>query len=281
MRRRSYQIEAVSAPKYKYSFNDKTYDLNVSSSFDSKIGAYRAKEVPAVVEEKIKSNSNFTLEKLLGKSKLDNEGEKIHSKSIKHDLKLPILKRREPDNPESKNASTLIVPNSSYYTSRVAKAADLKENGYLAALARQHFQQTIEALRIGKTLKPAPPREIKLPKKNPKLKTIYLDLDETLIHCDEMSSNYTVKLDFPVEGGSTISVREAIYRQASECAPIARTSCANSRPSRRSSSSLPAAPPTPTSSSTTSTPTSASSRTASTGSTAASRRGSTPRTCGQ
>jgi hypothetical protein len=43
MRRRSYQIEALSAPKYKYSFNDKTYDLSVGSSFDSRIGAYRAK----------------------------------------------------------------------------------------------------------------------------------------------------------------------------------------------------------------------------------------------
>jgi hypothetical protein len=94
MRRRSYQIDTISAPKYKYSFNDKTYDLNVSSSFDSKIGAYRAKEAPALVEEKIKSSSNFTLEKLLGKSKLDNEAEKLNSKSIKHELKLPLLKRR-------------------------------------------------------------------------------------------------------------------------------------------------------------------------------------------
>lgn len=34
---------------------------------------------------------------------------------------------------------------------------------------------------------------------------MFLDLDETLIHCDEMSSNYTVKLDFPVEGGAIIS----------------------------------------------------------------------------
>jgi hypothetical protein len=143
MRRRSYQIDAVSAPKYKYSFNDKTYDLNVSSSFDSKIGAYRAKETPALVEEKIKSSSNFTLEKLLGRSKLDNEGEKIHGKSIKHDLKLPLLKRREQDNPESKNGSTFAAQNNGYYTARIAKSADIKENGYLVALARQHFLQTI------------------------------------------------------------------------------------------------------------------------------------------
>lgn len=61
MRRRSYQIEAISAPKYKYSFNDKTYDLNVGSSFDSRIGAYRAKESTVLVEEKVKSTNNFTL----------------------------------------------------------------------------------------------------------------------------------------------------------------------------------------------------------------------------
>lgn len=52
---------------------------------------------------------------------------------------------------------------------------------------------------MGKNLKfSQPSREIKLNKKNPKFKTIYLDLDETLIHCDENSNNYTVKLDFPV-----------------------------------------------------------------------------------
>lgn len=51
-----------------------------------------------------------------------------------------------------------------------------------------------------------PPKEIKLHKRNPKFKTIFLDLDETLIHCDEASTNYTVKLNFPVEGGGIIAV---------------------------------------------------------------------------
>lgn len=32
MRRNSYQVEVASLPKYKYSFNDKTFDLNISSS---------------------------------------------------------------------------------------------------------------------------------------------------------------------------------------------------------------------------------------------------------
>ena len=54
-------MEGPSAPKYKYSFNEKTYDLNVGSSFDSRIGAYRAKENTVLVEEKVKSSNNFTL----------------------------------------------------------------------------------------------------------------------------------------------------------------------------------------------------------------------------
>ena len=45
-----------------------------------------------------------------------------------------------------------------------------------------------------------------MPKKNPKFKTIFLDLDETLIHCDEASTNYTVKLNFPIESGGSIQV---------------------------------------------------------------------------
>ena len=186
MRRRSYQLETVSAPKYKPSGNDRTYDLSVSSSFDNKIGAYRAKENTVVLQDKIKSSGNFTLEKLIAKSKMDNDLAKPHSKSLKNDLKLPFLRKKEAENPETKNNSSIIHlnPSLNYYVNRVAKSFDPKENGYLVALARQHFLQTIEAIRIGKTLKPGPPREIKLAKKNPRLKTIFLDLDETLIHCD-------------------------------------------------------------------------------------------------
>ncbi len=84
-----------------------------------------------------------------------------------------------------KNISTVSVKGSSYYMSRVAKAFENKDNSYLIALTKQHFLQTIESLRIGKTLHiPNPTREIKLHKKNPKFKTVCLDLDETLIHCD-------------------------------------------------------------------------------------------------
>jgi hypothetical protein len=45
-------------------------------------------------------------------------------------------------------------------------------------LARQHFLQSIEAIKIGRTLKLADsPKIINLAKKNPKFKTIFLDLD--------------------------------------------------------------------------------------------------------
>jgi hypothetical protein len=43
MRKKSYQIDFVSLPKYKYSFNEKTYDLSVSASLDNKIGVTRTK----------------------------------------------------------------------------------------------------------------------------------------------------------------------------------------------------------------------------------------------
>jgi hypothetical protein len=84
-------------------------------------------------------------------------------------------------------------------------------------------------------------REVKLPKKNPKFKTVYLDLDETLIHCDENTNNYTVKLDFPVEGGTTVSVFLAICRQASECVLIARSLSRRLVRSQKSSFSQPVA----------------------------------------
>lgn len=45
-------------------------------------------------------------------------------------------------------------------------------------LSRQHFLQSIQAIKIGKNLKlPDNPKVITLSKKNPKFKTIYLDLD--------------------------------------------------------------------------------------------------------
>lgn len=94
MRRRSYQLDSISAPKYKYSFNNKTYDLDVSASFDNKIGAYRARENSLVLPAKIKSTNNFTLDKLVGKTKTDTEVDKSNSKNNRNELKLPSLKKR-------------------------------------------------------------------------------------------------------------------------------------------------------------------------------------------
>jgi hypothetical protein len=84
MRRRSYQLDSISAPKYKYSFNNKTYDLDVSASFDNKIGAYRARENSLVLPAKVKSANNFTLDKLVGKNKADSEFDKNNSKNNKN-----------------------------------------------------------------------------------------------------------------------------------------------------------------------------------------------------
>ena len=68
--------------------------------------------------------------------------------------------------------------NKVYYQSLVRKSNLLKDNNYLVSLAKQHFIQTIQALKIGKQLKsPGPNKDIKLHKKNPILKTVYLDLD--------------------------------------------------------------------------------------------------------
>lgn len=65
-----------------------------------------------------------------------------------------------------------------YYLGRIARSFAMNEKNYLMALSRQHYVQTLEALKVGKTMKIGKPsREIKLHKKNPKHKTVYLDLD--------------------------------------------------------------------------------------------------------
>jgi hypothetical protein len=85
---------------------------------------------------------------------------------------------------------------------------------------------------------------MKLPKKNSNFKTIFLDLDETLIHCDEHSNNYTVKLNFPLENGGTLAVLVLLLRLESESDPTAKNFWKNCRKSLRLSSLPPAVPPT-------------------------------------
>ena len=41
-------------------------------------------------------------------------------------------------------------------------------------------------------------------------------MDETLIHTDEASNSYTVKLNFPLERGGTLAVSLIISRQELE-----------------------------------------------------------------
>ena len=91
MRRRSYQLESQSAPKYKYSFNDKTFDLSLSTSLDNKIGATRAQ--PLLLQDQIKSKSNFTLDKLIAKNRFQPLA-KTDPKAVKNELKLPSLRKR-------------------------------------------------------------------------------------------------------------------------------------------------------------------------------------------
>jgi predicted HAD superfamily phosphohydrolase YqeG len=65
----------------------------------------------------------------------------------------------------------------------------------MLTLAGNHFLQTVNGIKTGKYLQHSMPKEeIKLAKKNPKFKTVFLDLDETLVHCDENAKSYTVKL---------------------------------------------------------------------------------------
>jgi len=72
-----------------------------------------------------------------------------------------------------------------YYTSNLYRCLKKHETTYLMSLYRQHFFQHIEVLRWGRSIKINHPRkELKLAKKNPNFKTVFLDLDETLIHCD-------------------------------------------------------------------------------------------------
>ena len=184
-------------PKYKYSFNSKIHDLNLSTPLESKslfskIGRNGiSPQNSLTIPHKIKSGGNFSLEKI-NSSILDyNEPMSATKNSNKlrkitkdyGGFKLPGLKKKE-SNPEE--VSKVIVTPDPYYQARILKAlTNLKESSYMLNLARQHFMQTIEALKIGKHMKPkVPQKEIKLSKKNPKFKTIFLDMDETLMHCD-------------------------------------------------------------------------------------------------
>lgn len=79
----------------------------------------------------------------MGKGKIASLTDKFDSKNIKKDVKLPLLKKIGQENPEAVNPSSIVNPVVNYYHSRIAKSLDLKENGYITALSRQHFIQTI------------------------------------------------------------------------------------------------------------------------------------------
>ena len=195
--------------EHTYSFNAKPSNLSKgtsqSVSFDEQVGASRADDKlrnPASV--KIKSNGSFNENsQSFGNGHMDSVGRK--REKPRGEVKFPRL--RKADNPEEgqgKTVTAIRCPDS-YYQARLFRSLSTKENTYLANLSRQHFIQTIDGVRLGKccTL-PSEPKQLKLSKKHPKHKTVFLDLDETLIHCGENLTSYTVRLSFPVDGGGSI-----------------------------------------------------------------------------
>ncbi len=64
MRKEKYSVDLKTAPKYKDSLNNKTYDTNLRSSLDNKIGVTRVSESSLFPDNmsKIKSSGNFTFD---------------------------------------------------------------------------------------------------------------------------------------------------------------------------------------------------------------------------
>jgi hypothetical protein len=140
-------------------------------------------------------------------------------------VKLPSIKLK--NNPEEaiERAKSVLDAQKVHYITSLERCLRKHETTYLMNLYRQHFYQCVEVLRMGRTIKvPQPKKEVKLNRKNPNFKTVFLDLDETLIHCDENSNNYTVKLNFPLERGGTLAVSFPLCRLACASVPSAESS---------------------------------------------------------
>ena len=97
-------------PKYKYSFNQKIHDLNISSPLDSKslfskMGRHQMTPNSSnTLPDKIKSGSNLSLEKINSSMLEYNESisgarnHKLRKLSRDPNFKLPTLKKKE-ENP--------------------------------------------------------------------------------------------------------------------------------------------------------------------------------------
>ena len=123
--RRNNRVDLKNPSNYKYQFNSKQYDLDLSNrSFDSQIGATRAKEpVTTTLPEKIKSNGSFSLERVNHPtSGIFNRGAQITVKKprnkIKDFLKLPQISKEI--NPEQENHAPPAP--TGFYISKVHKA---------------------------------------------------------------------------------------------------------------------------------------------------------------
>lgn len=210
-------IRRIKKPSYDTSNKD-DYDINLRTSLNV---PRKNPVIPNLAQmEKIKSNPSFSLDKASKGSLELAKTSILPTDMTKNMIKLPTLQRRNTLNPEistlspEKNKRTRDMDDKTdtskgeiYYQKKLERSLTKHETTYMMNLYRQHFYQCIEILRFGKEFKvPAPKKVLSLSKKNPDFKTIFLDLDETLIHCDERSSNYTVKLNFPIEKGGVISV---------------------------------------------------------------------------
>ena len=94
-----------------------------------------------------------------------------------------------------------------YYLQGVAKYFKTKEEGYFANLFREHWKHTFISLQFCKNLKPPAKRDLIIRKtnltrkdKDKGKKSLVLDLDETLIHCNTNGgekSDVTLLIKFP------------------------------------------------------------------------------------
>ena len=78
-------------PKYKYSFNSQTYNLEMSPSIDHKIGVTRINPETYTMSDKVKSNISLTLDKIVNRKHLDPRRNSTGKKDKVKDyfLKLP------------------------------------------------------------------------------------------------------------------------------------------------------------------------------------------------